>query len=532
MNKYYDDRDLWIEKAVYKEQPLSRNRGIPYIEALPLRMDMATFTDAIENPIPYDPAEKNLPAHERAGGPFVLSSWFLSQAPHYDLYLKFDSLIRDGYFQNTRRINRSYSLTPLGGFLIAPSGTGKSDGTANCLQLIPDIIIHDPDHFEDSRDFQQYQVPVLMIMAPHDGKEKSLEKNIIESLKYILQDRFGIFIDEKKDIRYLLRYYKVGLLAIDEVPFLLQSSEDNYETILNYLVYLRTRLCIPVLFIGTPDILKIFEKYPSQTRKIIGPGSTSLLPMFATGRNEHRDFILSPDFVDFIREMWEYQWIEQATDAPSEAILQAFYMCTAGIRDYIVKLFQLIQIKLIYDHNRSPSLEEVITPELINTVAEQELRIVNNKIQCLVENPASAQEIQDMGLDQLPEIAELARNYQIAPSEEQQTEYQHIRKKVTNEQSLTNKLLAEGIEPDRAHLLARCIINKYPDAKDQLRKALNLDADPEFGKLLAPYIERKEINITSFKVDRFRSCYTKDGGKEAVYENLKINNLTTNLRDL
>ena len=39
MNKFYEGRDLWIEKAIYKEQPLIRNSGIPFIETLPLRMD-------------------------------------------------------------------------------------------------------------------------------------------------------------------------------------------------------------------------------------------------------------------------------------------------------------------------------------------------------------------------------------------------------------------------------------------------------------------------------------------------------------
>ena len=515
MNKFYEGRDLWIEKAVYKEQALTRYRGIPYIEALPLRIDHEIFADVMEKPIPYEPSEKHLPAYERTDGPFILSSWFLSQATHYELYLKIDSLIRIGYYQNKERVNGSYSLTPSGGFFIAPSGTGKSVGTAHGLQLYPDIIIHDPDHFLNTKDFQQYQIPALMIMAPHDGKKESLEANIIDSLRYLLQERFGEFIDEKKDIRYLLEKYKVGLLVIDELPFLLQSKEDNYETILNYLVHLRTRLCIPIIFIGTPDTLKIFKRYPSQSRKIIGAGSTYLLPMFADGRNDDGSFILSSDFKDFISEMWEYQWIEHASEEPSEEILQAFYQCTAGIRDYIVKLFQILQIKLIYDHAQSPISEEIITADLIVDVAEKELKIVNERIQALVENPASAEEIQDMGLETLPEIIELAKPYCLSPDENQQDEYQQVRKKVSREKALVNKLLAENIEVDRAKLLAKCIITQHPDAKNQLLLALNMNEDPDFGKQQAPYIPRKEVNLNPFRVDHFRSCYTKEGGKEA-----------------
>ena len=370
-----------------------------------------------------------------------------------------------------------------------------------------------------------------MVMAPHDGKQKSLEQNIIDSLKHLLQEHFGVFIDDNGDIRYLLQKYNVGLLVIDEIPFLLQSKEENHEPILNYLVYLRTRLCIPVIFIGTPDILKIFENHPSQSRKIIGAASSYLLPMFANGRKTEDEFILSSDFKDFMEEMWEYQWIEQATEAPSEEILQAFYRCTAGIRDFIVKLFQLSQIKLIYDHSRSPSSLEIITPELIEEIAEEHFDIVHDRIQRLIENPASAREIQDMGMDRLPEIAKLSEPFCLTPDENQQDEYQQVRKRVSKEKALVNKLLAEDIEADRAKLLAKCIITQHPDAKNHLYLALNLNEDPKFDKQQAPYITRKEINLTPFKTDRFRSCYIEEGGTNAIYENLKLNGLTTNLRD-
>ncbi|GFS05796.1 Tn7 transposition protein C [Elysia marginata] len=255
-----------------------------------------------------------------------------------------------------------------------------------------------------------------------------------------------------------------------------------------------------------------------------------MLPLLSEGKNDDGTYNLSRDFKDFMEKMWAYKWIEDTTELPSEEIMQAFYKCTAGIRDYIIKLYQIVQIKLIYDHERGHRKDEIISPDFISETAKNEFHIVIDKIEHLAKHPHKISDIDDMGFNAIPEITKIAEKFKIAAPEEKQ-EYQEIRNKVSKEEALINKLQAENIDSDRATLIAKCIINQHPDAKDQLRLALNLDADPEFGKQQAPYIKRKPVDLTAFNTNLFRACKPKKDDVNNTYDNLRMNGLTTNLRD-
>ena len=536
MSSYYSERELWIEKADYKEQPMSQYKGIPFIEALPIRKDEYEFIGEINQPFEYDHSDTELPAHHRIDGPSSLSTWFMSQKLHYDLYLVLDNMIRQGYRQAAMRIYKVSPQTPLGGSILAPTGVGKSISSARCLQLMPDIIIHDREIFEQrypDEDFYQYQIPVLMITAPFDGSIQKIKEAIIESLIALLgDDRIRSNITD--DIKATLKRYKVGLLVIDEVPFLLQSRQHNYNEVINYLATLRTRLCIPVFFIGTLHVYEIF-KNSSQARRIIGPQRVLWLPMLAEGKNMDGTHKLSYEFTEFVQEMWQYQWVQDPTEEPSEAVLQAFYECTAGICDFIIKLFQIIQIKLISDHYRLLREDEEITPELIFKVAETEFYIINDRIREIVKNPGQLETIFDMGMEGLPEIKEIAEKYQTPQPEDDHVREHHskVRKKQSRRHELIHQLKGMDIDPDRAELLARCVINEMPDAgkAEQTKKALDLHYDPEFDKQQAPHIPLKEVDLSRFDTRLFRDARPKKGEVFSAYDQLKKKGLITNLRD-
>ena len=81
-------------------------------------------------------------------------------------------------------------------------------------------------------------------------------------------------------------------------------------------------------------------------------------------------------FSDFVKDMWQYQWIKNYSSLTPE-IIEVFYQKTMGITDGVIKLFMACQIDAIMTE------KEIITAKSIAQVAENKMPLTNKMITAL-----------------------------------------------------------------------------------------------------------------------------------------------------
>ncbi|WP_263079905.1 TniB family NTP-binding protein [Endozoicomonas sp. Mp262] len=408
--------DIWIEYANYKPQSLSRYQGNKFIEALPLKLGIEDFiATSIRDP-EYKDSERFLPNSERCQAPFALKDWFMPTNNHVQLYDNIDLLIRNGYVERQKR-SRSYPLPPAAAALIGVAGTGKSYGNMHVLNCYPDIIIHDTEKYPQ---LPRYQLPKLVITAPEDGDTKRIPELVYKALSALLSEHLNIRINKNDDMKFWMKQFSVGMLVVEEIQFLLQLGVNNYDPVINALVSLCNELCVPLVFIGTMDIRKIFEGSLAQSRRVQCTNMPYWLPFHRVATHTEQNpssQSLHPNFIEFMEEMWPYQWTQDKTELTAD-ILEAFYEATAGIPDFMVKLFQLTQIQLMNDKEQEKRSDERMTPQYIEDVANKYFDIAMPKIRAIRNRtPEDLDKYPDMDFTGLPEIQQLAKDLMIAPEE-------------------------------------------------------------------------------------------------------------------
>lgn len=478
--------EVEVAAAHYTPASLDAFRGNPLIEALPDFLEVRPTE--IFRRLALKPAPIALQSSRRQRAQWLMNvtvHCFIPVVRHMELYDIVDLMIRQGYLHRAPGIGPQYFddaqerfaaeaklkgyaqsnyHEPLSTSVIGCSGIGKTCGVLRVLSLYKQVIDHKPPFVPEPI----RQVVYMKVETP--GTVKALCASIITELGRLTgmpyADQYvknrATLESLQSRVVYLMSLHRVGILVLDEMQNLV-IKHKNRDEIFNFIVYLSNALDVPLLFIGTPKLMR-FMCANLRTARRFGSFGIARWERYEKG---------SADWKNFIRELWHYQVLQDNPPQMPSNVEDALYRSSQGIVDILMKLFILSQMKAIQKYCERKSEKEELTPALIEEVFQKELGNVAPMIEALRNGDSKAIErYEDIAVPQdayqnaaRKTYAEIEQATEDMPEERQAEEAMHeldrrletLREVASPElRALLNELIEQGVTSENILLaLAR-----------------------------------------------------------------------------
>lgn len=359
-----------MEFAEYKEQELNQYRGNPMIEALPPipgeKRDVVQHLAGIVKMC--TPEEKRMKPLMRMHLLNRIRNYFFypfAQVRRLDTAIQM--MIRSAYInrnpvsaeycnkllildreENTGVSNQAWinAAPEMGTVVFGVSGSGKSRALRQCLNYYPPLIRHTE---YQGKPFTRTQLPWVMVEAPYDGNyvtfcravfqeiDKRCGTNNLDKYGYSTYNSSTMILHMQK----LLLLYNVGILVIDEVQNLLRSKSGSDE-MMAFFVSLTNQLSVPIIYCGTSNAIKLFQKRMSLARRQTGAGDMKFQAI-ENGNSEWNSMM---------KFLWRGYVLRE--DIPlDEEIVDAFWQYSQGLIGIVVALFCQVQIRALLGNRES-----------------------------------------------------------------------------------------------------------------------------------------------------------------------------------
>jgi hypothetical protein len=520
--------------AVYEPSCIPQYKGNPLIEALPPLMNNAKVIRNLTGKIQFDPKTIFAEGRERA---HVISSllddFFQPLTAHIQLEEKVSIMMRQGYVGrnladgslNTHMQN-GYERVMTGELdafkfehakstasslsLIGCSGSGKTTTIARIFATYPQVIYHEEYNFT--------QITYLKVDCPHDGTLKNLCIQFFREIDRVLHTDYETkYTGKRHGVEKLLammsqvaNLHAIGVLIIDEIQHLDRRRSGGVAKMLNFFVTLVNTIGLPVIFVGTPKAIPIFEKDLRSARRGAGLGALIWEPM----KEPESSIRAQKEWQAFTDRLWKYQWLQKRDEKLSEALRAHWFDLSQGVLDIVVKLFVLSQLRAISTGT------ERITPRLMQQVYRDELKPVHPMLAALRSgDPERIAEYSDLIVPNIDQkLLELT-----ATIKSQSPLIQKAAALEGNSQAqrLYNLLVGMDCDEEIVPSLVEKILDKHPNLSTSQMIAMALE------RYEAP---RKSSKLQKCKLLPQRKWHTLDsedlrfmfsqGGPEEMYEQL------------
>ncbi|MCE5221179.1 MAG: ATP-binding protein [Clostridium sp.] len=377
-------------EAVYSEQIIEEYKGNPLIESLP---DIYSNKEVVEKLATYPFFKDEERYHEKHIRLHIIQRIFEFFQPlprHIELEQTIGRLIRQGYVSRNPlakeyvevlnegyneikygiKNDYSYNATANSLTLVGVSGMGKTTVINKILTSIPQVISHSSYKVYD---MCYTQIVWMELDCPYDGSLKALCLDFFSKVDELVgSNYFNKYYNSRLSANAMLPIIKqialnvnIGVLVVDEIQHLSTARSGGAEKMLNFFVTLINTVSIPVILIGTPKALPLFQTEFRQARRSCGQGNV----FWDRLKNDEEFFIL-------VEGLWEYQWIQKPQELTKE-IVDILYDESQGIIDIVVKLFFMAQIRAIISN------KEEISIKLIKKVADENLKLLKPMLNSL-----------------------------------------------------------------------------------------------------------------------------------------------------
>ena len=255
------------------------------------------------------------------------------------------------------------TVFPVHGFsVLGISGVGKTCSVLNALSFYPQVIKHTE---YNGVPFHCSQLVWLRVDCPGDGSPKGLCIAILRQLDAVLGTNYGSEVTDRisKDaltsrVSQCLCSHHLGVLVIDDIQNLTAAKKDTTSDMLSFLIYLMETLAIPVVMVGTPKVLPLFQQEFQLAKRATGDGTVRMNLLPENSKEWNR----------FIRGIWRYQFLS-AEVALTPEMNTAFYRESVGNPFLCALLYKLVQDDAI------TSGDETFTVDDVRKVAGEKLCI-------------------------------------------------------------------------------------------------------------------------------------------------------------
>jgi hypothetical protein len=257
----------------------------------------------------------------------------------------------------------THTVFPIYGFsVLGISGVGKSSSVLNALRQYTQVIEHET--YAD-QPFKCSQLVWLKVDCPGDGTPKGLCTTILREVDAVLGTQYTseIYSRISKDtliskVAMCLSSHHLGVLVIDDIQNLCGAKKDTSLDMLSFLIYLMESFAIPVVMVGTPKVLTLFQQEFQMAKRATGDGTVRMELL-------KKD---SSDWNRFINTIWYYQFIRNPVALTPE-MNDVFYEESVGNPFLCSLLYKLVQDDAITSNAESFTLTDV------KKVAEEKLCI-------------------------------------------------------------------------------------------------------------------------------------------------------------
>lgn len=242
---------------------------------------------------------------------------------------------------------------PIYGFsVLGISGVGKSSSVLNALKRYTQVI----EHTEyNGHPFHCTQIVWLKVDCPGDASQKGLCTAILRQIDIVMGTHYSSEITSRvsKDlltakVSQCLCSYSVGVLVVDDIQNLCGAKKDTTSDLLSFLIYLMETLAIPVVMVGTPKVLPLFQQEFQLARRATGDGTVRMELMKKSDNDWQR----------YLSYIWKYQYLRHPVPLTPE-MNEAFFRESVGNPFLCSLLYKLVQDDAITSKEESFSVEDV-----------------------------------------------------------------------------------------------------------------------------------------------------------------------------
>lgn len=326
----------------------SRNPLLEYLDGVPTGDKL--LSALIKKP-KFDPTERAHSKEQRIQYLDRLKNT-LCPFPEYIRYAGlFGRIIHAGYEQRRNLVDGNqvglYSPTPgvircdpealiqIDGsciLLAGVTGAGKTTLVKLVAGLYPVLI----DHGQITKGVRQLvQIPTLYVRLPADGSLKSLARAFFRALDDRLQlhkfyerctYKINLSTTELTDaISQACRTHAIGVIIFDEFQDLIDSSRKTNRAIVNYLLYLRDTIGVPLVYVGTFPMLNLFE-FDGRSARRAAQGGGVLIPRISSPSNQI--------WAGMCDAYWSRQWVRKPGKL-TQSIRDKLFVLSQGVPDYL-----------------------------------------------------------------------------------------------------------------------------------------------------------------------------------------------------
>lgn len=378
------------EVAVYKEQLIEEYKNNPLIEALPKINSSVEVIKSLANYPYYNKDEKELEKHIRLHIIQRVFQFFQPLPRHLELEQSIARIIRQGYISRNpltkeyieklnygyreikfnEQLDYSYNATASSITIVGVSGMGKTTFIERVLKTYPQVINH--RKYNDKKVCFK-QVTYLKLDCSFDGSLKALCLDFFSKVDELVgSNYFNKYYNSRLSANAMLPIIKqismninLGVLVVDEIQHLSTARSGGADKMLNFFVTLINTVSIPVILIGTPKALPLFQNEFRQARRSCGQGN-----IFWNKLDNNEEFTM------LVEGLWEYQWVKNPQKLSND-IINSLYEESQGIIDIVLKLFFMAQVKAISTN------KETIDIKLIKKVAKENFKMLKPMLNAL-----------------------------------------------------------------------------------------------------------------------------------------------------
>lgn len=345
------------------------------------------------------------------------------------------------WFENAKKQSNKYpsglDLTIPGFSVIGISGIGKTTLVNRVLSFCFKQIIPREN---------TTQISYIMTNCTHDSSLKGMLTLFIfkvdqlistsYSKQYIKRD-FNIHMVEAAVANLCVRHH-IGCWIIDEIHNLNSINRQSQDQILNFLKNINSIIGLPIVYIGTPEMVKIFGKNFQIARRAQGLG-TIVVDRY-TKDSEEWDSLL--------KALWKRQVLRKPGKLKKE-IEDFYYSKSQGIMDILVAIHILVQEEALEEG------QETITIELLES-AYQRLPFTTRGIRALASGEEHLlRDFPDLSMKVLDFIQQVSEDETLSDAE------------------VVARILEQGFNEDEIGLIIKALIHEYPNVLNSFKRKSN-----------------------------------------------------------
>lgn len=275
---------------------------------------------------------------------------------------------------------RQAARTALCMAVIGISGSGKTSAIGMSLRRQPQII----SFAAEKNEFLPEKVVAWMASeCPRNRSRRAFGLAILAQGDHLVGGGwYELYRDANEDdilmgIAAFVEEHHVGLLVIDEIQFAINRRDPADTDLLDYLVHLSNVVHVPILLVGTPQVMRYIDPQIRAARRFVGSAIWDRFPSRTVSTNGEPSTIIDENIRRVLQCVWPCQYtLEQASLDDTELI--------EALVDSSQNVLALLMVVISLAQRREIALgRSAISAGTVKSVYAEQMQMVHPVVEAL-----------------------------------------------------------------------------------------------------------------------------------------------------